>query len=422
MNDSFNPDFLCGLQRSGIVPGLERIRPLLERLDNPQKKFRSVLIAGTNGKGSTAAFLESILRCCGHRTGLFTSPHLVDMRERIRIDGRPLEAERFLEYGLAVRRVLADCKGVDPTTYFETLTAIGFLAFAGEGVDVAVVEAGMGGRYDSTNAMDADISVLTNVSLDHQRFLGDRIEDIAAEKIGVARPGRAFITGVGKGLFDSVVGPGIEDIGAFSRRMGRDFKVTRIDGAIDWQGLGMSLSDARLSLRGTFQADNAALALAAAEAARDLGLKVDECGMRRGIRTTWWPGRFHVVAQNPRVIVDGCHNPGAAGRLVETLDAYPQPRPLVLVHSSRPLKDFSGVLARILPCVDHCIETTIDGLAQTRELARAARESAICDVEVIEPFAAALDRARMVAGLEGTVLISGSLHLVGEALNELRVM
>lgn len=418
MNDAIQFDFLDDLQRSGIVLGLERIVPLLAQLDNPQEGFRSVLIAGTNGKGSTAAFLESILRCAGIRTGLFTSPHLVDVRERIRVNGEVLDAARFVEYGREVRRAM-ESTGTGRATYFETLTAMGFLTFAREGVDVAVVEAGMGGRYDSTNALDPDVSVLTNVSLDHQMFLGERLEDIAAEKVCVARKERAFITGVDDRVYDAVVGPALLRLGALPCRMGRDFHVTRSDGVIHWQGRTQAIEDASLSLKGTFQSDNAALALAAAEALEALGLTIGGDGMREGIRTAVWPGRFQRVAERPNLILDGCHNPGAADRLLETLTAYPESPPLVLVHGSKPQKDFRDVLSRILPLADHCIETTIPGLAGTGELARAARESARCPVEEVPEFPQALERARVKAGQDGTVLVTGSLHLVGAALMEL---
>lgn len=422
MDDTLKLDFLDGLQRSGIVPGLERIVPLLDRLGNPQDGFRSVLITGTNGKGSTAAFLESILRAAGHRTGLFTSPHLVDVRERIRVDGEVLSPERFREIGIEVRRALESHGDGAPTTYFETLTALGFLAFAREEVEVAVVEVGMGGRFDSTNALDPDVSVLTNVSLDHQRFLGDRVSDIAAEKIGVARQGRAFVTGVEPGIYDAVVGPGLERVGAHVLRMGRDFQVSGVNGAIHWRGRRTVLDRAPVSLRGTFQADNAALALAAAEALEDLGLAVGEEGMRKGIATTRWPGRFQVVGDRPTMILDGCHNPGAADRLVETLEASPLPRPLVLVHGSRPLKDYRAVLTRILPLVDHCIETSGEGLEEASVLAEAAREHATCEVESEPDLPRALTAAREAVGPGGTVLVTGSLHLVGAALSELRVL
>ncbi len=413
MDDTSQFEFLRGLQRTGIVPGLERIRPLLARLGHPERRFASVLITGTNGKGSTAAFLEAILRAHGYRTGLFTSPHLCDVRERVRVAGRALPAERFEAYG---REVRASMDPADPATFFEALTAIGFLAFAREGVEVAVVEVGMGGQYDSTNVLDPLVSVLTNVSLDHQRFLGNTVEAIAAEKVAIARPGHVLVTGVSEALHERVVGPALVRIGATAVRLHQDVHVRRDDGRIDWRGRRLALRGARLALKGTFQADNAALALAAAEALADAGWPVEDAAMRTGLARTWWPGRFQKVASRPTVILDGAHNPGAAERLRETLSAYAQARPMVLVHATRPDKDFRAVLSCLLPLCDHCVETTAPGLCDPEAVAEVAREVSACPVEVCPDLGRALALARRLAGEGGTVLVTGSLYLVGAVL------
>lgn len=414
MDDTASFPFLSGLQRTGIVPGLERIRPLLERLGNPHRRFPSVLITGTNGKGSTAAFLEAVLRAQGLRTGLFTSPHLRSVRERVRIAGRALSAELFEAYGLEVRAAM---DASNPATFFEALTAIGFVAFARAQVDMAVVEVGMGGRYDSTNVLDPVVSVLTNVSLDHQRFLGNTVEEIAAEKVDIARPGRVLVTGVTDALYERVVAPALDRIGASAVRLHRDVHVRREDGRMDWHGRRLVLEKVRLSLSGTFQVDNAAMALAAAEALADVGFPVDRDSMRNGLARTWWPGRFQKVASRPTMILDGAHNPGAAERLAETLLAYPQSRPLVLVHATRPDKDFRAVLARLLPLCDHCIETTVSGLCDPEDVAMVARAVAACPVEIEPDLDRAVARARCLAGTRGTVLITGSLYLVGAVLD-----
>lgn len=416
MDDTHEFPFLRGLQRMGIVPGLDRIRPLLERLGNPQRRFASVLITGTNGKGSTAAFLEAILRAQGYRTGLFTSPHLCSVRERVRILGRTLSPERFEFYGLKVRAAMDPS---DPATFFEALTALGFMAFALEGVEVAVVEVGMGGRHDSTNVLDPIVSILTNVSLDHTRFLGDTVEEIASEKVDIARAGRVMVTGVSDALYEGVVGPALRRIGAFAVRLHRDVHCRGHDGRIDWQGRLTSLKGVRLSLAGTFQVDNAALALAAAEALNEAGLRVDPDAMRIGVGRTWWPGRFQRVASHPTVILDGAHNPGAAERLAETLMAYPQTRPLVLVHATRPDKDFRGVLSRLLPLCDACIETTAPGLSEPEMVATLAREVGACLIEVEPDLDLALASACKRAGVRGTVLVTGSLYLVGAVLGRM---
>lgn len=419
MDENSTFDFLKGLQRTGIRPGLGRMRELMERLGHPERAFASVLITGTNGKGSTAAFLEAILASQGYKTGLFTSPHLVDVRERVRIAGRKISQSRFRELGMEVRTAMSGGGKARPVraTYFEALTAIGFLAFATERVDIAVVEVGMGGRLDSTNVIDPLVSVLTNVTLDHTRYLGETVEAIAKEKMGVARRGRPLVTAVTDSLFNSVVGPRIRDLHAMALRLDRDFFYTRRDGRIDFVGREAHVQDIAVSLRGTFQSINAAIALATAEALTRSGLKISVDAMKRGIGSAVWPGRFDKVSDQPVVILDGCHNVGAAACLAETLDCYPLPRPLIMVHGSKPDKDFKGVLSHLAPRCDAVIETSIPGLMEPSVLANACKEVTLqVHVEAIPEFISAYERAVELAKESGTVLITGSLYLVGAAL------
>jgi dihydrofolate synthase/folylpolyglutamate synthase len=422
MDDNLTPHFLDDLQRTGIRPGLGRMRRLMARLGNPERSFPSVLVTGTNGKGSTAAFLDSILRAAGFRTGLFTSPHLVDVRERVRLNGKLLASGLFQEIGLEVLAAMAREPGRTAihATYFEVLTAIGMLAFSRAGVDIAVVEVGMGGRLDSTNVVDPLVSVLTNVSLDHRQFLGNTVDAIAREKVGVARHGRVLVTAVDDPLFDRTVGPALDALGARACRAGRDFRTCRnIDGTFDWIGPdGARWAGLLPGLPGVFQFDNAALALAAAFVLGDRGFKVSREAAVEGLARTCWPGRLQQVAANPVILLDGCHNPGAAQRLAETLDDAPPARPLVLVHATRPEKDFAAVLERIVPRCDMVIETTAPGLAEPGEIvpyAIAAGDGRI-PVESQPDLGAALARARALAGPLGTVLVTGSLYLVGACL------
>ena len=411
--------FLDGLQKTGIRPGLSRIRRLLARLAHPERAFPAVLITGTNGKGSTAAFLEAMLRASGLRTGLFTSPHLVDVRERIRIDGALVSPERFDACSADVRQAMAGGPGerAIQATYFEALTAIGYLAFARENVDFAVVEVGMGGRLDSTNVIAPLVSVLTNVSLDHQHFLGDTVDAIAVEKIGVARRGRPLVTAVDAALFARALAPLLRRRGVPALRLGHDFLLRRSGRRIDWQGRA-ALTDLVLGLPGAFQIDNAALALATVEALADHGIRVDATAIRAGLAAASWPGRIQVVAGTPMVVLDGCHNPGAAARLAETLDEGLLPRPRVLVHATKPEKDFGGVLDLLAPRCDAVIETSAPGLADPMDVLPRAVAAARPGTPVValDDLAEAVRRARALAGPTGSVLIAGSLYLVGAAL------
>jgi dihydrofolate synthase / folylpolyglutamate synthase len=419
MDDTAILPALAGLQRTGIRPGLSRIRRLLARLGHPEGAFPAVLITGTNGKGSTAAFLDAVLRAAGYRVGRFTSPHLVDVRERITVDGRMLDLDAFEALAREVRDAMEAGPSRVRATYFEALTAIGFLAFARAGVDLGVVEVGMGGRFDSTNTCRPVVSVLTHVSLDHVAFLGPTVDAIAAEKVGVARRGRVLVTGVDDGLFERVVGPAAGRAGATAWRAGRDFQATRgPDGRLDWSGRGRRLKGLDLGLAGTFQAENAAQAVAAVVALTEAGFPVGNAAIRAGLATARWPGRLQCVSRRPTVLLDGCHNAGAAAALASTLQADPPTRPLVLVHGSRPDKDAAAVLGALVPLADAVIETTIPGLSDPESLAVVARERArgAVAVEVRRDLSEAVRLAVQLAGTRGTVLVTGSLYLVGDAL------
>jgi len=421
MDDSDLLPALRGLQRTGIRPGLARIRRLMERLGHPERAFPAVLITGTNGKGSTAVFLESILRAAGYRTGRFTSPHLVHPRERVALDGLPLEPERFESLALEVREAMAGPGKSARATFFEALTAIGFLAFARARVGVGVVEVGMGGRWDSTNVCDPAVSVLTNVSLDHTQWLGPTEEDIAREKLGVARRGRVLVTGVGEDLYRQVVRPAMRRLGVTVRRWRDDFDLVRKDGGgMDYHSPARVVRNLHLSLPGTYQAGNAALAVAAAEALEAAGFPVGDAAIRMGLGTAWWPGRFQRVRERPLVVLDGCHNPGGAEALGEALREAALPRPLVMVHGSRPEKDVSGVLERLVPGMDLVIETSIPGLAAPEDLAEIARRhaGARAMIEVVRDPRAAVRRAMALAGPGGSVLVTGSLYLLGDLLRD----
>lgn len=419
MDDTAILAALAGLQRTGIRPGLARIRALLKRLGHPERAFPAVLITGTNGKGSTAAFLDSVLRAAGYRVGRFTSPHLVDVRERVTVDGRMLDADAFEALAAEVRTAMEAGPRPVRATYFEALTAIGFLAFARAGVDLAVVEVGMGGRWDSTNTCRPVVGVLTQVSLDHVAYLGPTVDDIATEKVGVARRGKVLVTAVDDGVFQRVVGPALDRLGARAWRAGRDFTGTRTRGGrLDFAGAGRTLRGLDLGLAGAFQVGNATLAVAAAVALDQAGFPVGDAAIRAGLALAQWPGRLQRVSERPAVVLDGCHNPGAAEALVAALEEDPPARPLVMVHGSRPDKDATAVLALLAPVADAVVHTAIPGLADPEALADVTRAlvAGKAAVEVRPDLREAVGLALALAGTRGTVLITGSLYLVGAAL------
>ncbi|MBM4388335.1 MAG: bifunctional folylpolyglutamate synthase/dihydrofolate synthase, partial [Deltaproteobacteria bacterium] len=317
MDDVSTLSFLGGLQRMGINPGLENIKAVLRALDNPQFKFNSVLVAGTNGKGSTAAFLARILESSGYKAGLYTSPHLIDARERIRINGIAISEEDFERIGRELRRAL---ETIDiRLTFFEAVTAIGFAYFAAKEIDVAVLEVGMGGRFDATNVVLPLVSVITNISIDHSKYLGSTVEDIAFEKGGIIHSGGDLVSGVSHGLYNCVLKPICERENVDSFLLGRDFSYSGFGGAWSFSGRKFELGGIALSLRGSFQGENAALACAAAECLAGRSFDISKESLMKGLSGTEWRGRFEALEENPLFIIDGAHNPGAYARLTETL-------------------------------------------------------------------------------------------------------
>lgn len=416
MDDVLKLGFLGALQRQGIVPGLSRMQALMEAFGNPQLGYPVILITGTNGKGSTTCLVESILRSAGYRTGRFTSPHLVDVRERIQLEGRTIEQDHFDQLGARVRAVI-ESRDIRPT-FFEALSAIGFLAFADHDVEVAVVEIGMGGRFDSTNVANPVLSVLTNVGLDHVGFLGSTREMIAMEKAGIAREGRPFVTGVDSALFESTVGPALSAVGARPVvRSGVDFLCVEGADGLVWKGWNETISGLHPGLPGRYQHENVGLALAAVRCLADSGRFVaDSDACRRGVSEAFWPARFQTVDSEPVTILDGCHNVHAARSLKEELPGLS--RPLILVHATRPEKDYDGVLAQIAPFVDGIIETSFEGGADPAVVANVASRHAAPGVKVrVEPdIPTAIRLGRSMAGHGGTVLVAGSLYMAGAAI------
>lgn len=400
------------------LPTLERIGRLVEAMDHPQRTYPVIHITGTNGKGSTARLITSILAATGLSVGTFTSPHLERVNERISRNGEPVSDED-LAHTIGAVAALDAALGIDPS-YFEILTAAGFRWFADQAVDVAVVEVGMAGRWDATNVADGTVAVITNVSRDHTEYLGEDLAGIAAEKAGIIKPGSTVILGETApalaAVFDRVadeVGAGLvwrrdEEFGAERNRMAVGGRV------VDLRSPGASYEGVFLPLHGAHQGDNAALAVAAVEAffARPLGDEV----VREGCAKTVVPGRFEILGRSPMVVLDGAHNPAGARTTVATLgDFGTDRRVLVLGFLGR---DPDEMLAAfdvgpsdrlVIACRPPSPRAT-----PSREVAAAAARRR-ADVEIIDDLPAALSHALGVAGEDDAVIVTGSLWLVGAA-------
>ncbi|HEX6158896.1 MAG TPA: folylpolyglutamate synthase/dihydrofolate synthase family protein [Thermoanaerobaculia bacterium] len=388
-------DWLDSLQGSGIRPGLGRIRALLRKLGRPQLAYPSVIVAGTNGKGSTSATLASILHAAGYRTGLYTSPHLVDMRERWRIDEELIDP-RLLDESIEALRAAGEALGITPTD-FEALTIIAFIAFQRANIDIAVLEVGMGGRLDATNVVRPVAALITPIGFDHMEYLGNTLRKIAGEKAGVIHRGTIVLTS----NRDPVV---IEVLRKRAAKFGNPFQVIEAhQGAIE------------TPLAGAFQRENVTLAMRAAEALCDRFPRITPQAIRKGVAATRWRGRLERFDHGPaRIWIDGCHNAHAvlAVRpfIEQTLD-----RPRLLVFGIMSDKEVDEVVAAFFPLFDRIIacEPYPPRSADARMLAAKAEAMGIGAIAENDPRAA-LQRA-LESG-ERSIFVGGSLYLAGAAI------
>jgi dihydrofolate synthase / folylpolyglutamate synthase len=392
---------LYSARRFGMRLELERVAGCLERLGRPQARFAAVAqVGGTNGKGSSAAFAESILRAAGLRTGLYSSPHLARLSERFRVAGAELEPAVLLEADRAVAGAAA-AAGVD-LTFFERLTAMAVWAFADSAVEVAVLEVGMGGRLDATTAVGADVAAVTGVALDHQEHLGSTLAEIAREKAGIFRAGQLAVVGA-SGEPEAV------PLLCYEAQRAGVAALTVL------QGEALAAVPQPLGLAGPHQRANAACALAIADhlEAR-LNRRFDEATRRRGLAECRLPGRLEQVASSPTVLIDGAHNLHAARALAV---AVGEARPVLVLAVSRD-KDATGIAATLAGIAAEVVVTATahERAMPVDELARAVRAAApAVPVRRAPDTAAALALARECAGTGGAVLVAGSLFLAGEA-------
>jgi dihydrofolate synthase/folylpolyglutamate synthase len=402
---------LRGGEHAGMRPGLERIETLLEALGHPERRFTLVQVGGTNGKGSVAAMLAAMLRADGRRVGLYTSPHLVSFRERIRVDGAAI-AEDDVADGFEVIATLV--ARVD-ATMFETATALALDHFAREAVDVAVLEVGLGGRLDATTVGVPAVTALARIDLDHQAVLGDTLAAIAAEKAAIVRSGVAISAAQAPEARDVLLARAAA-VGVPLLLEGRDLhvRVTARDLAgqvVDGAGPGWRLDGVRLALLGAFQPSNALVALAAARA-----LGVRDAAAREGLARARWPGRFEVLRARDRLVVlDGAHNPAGAAALAASLEAWFGDAPLTLIFGALADKDARGMLAALAPRARRLILAASSSPRAARPEALRAAAPAGAVVEL----AASAEEALALAGHEPRTPIlgvAGSLSLVGDVL------
>ena len=395
----------------GIRLGLEPIRSLLERLRRPQDAFPSILIAGTNGKGSVAAMTASILTNAGFRTGLYTSPDLVDLRERIRIDGRMIGRR---EMALCAEEVRDEIR--EEISYFEFLTAAAFLHFKERHVEIAVLEIGLGGRLDATNVVNPLVSVITNISLEHREYLGNTLEKITREKGGIVKEGGVCLTAARQaGVVDTLKAI-CRRRGAALYRVGKEIRTTvHRDGTFSYRGLERRHERLVCPLPGRHQVTNAALALGVVELVGSAGFCADDRAVAEGLRKTRWEGRLEVLGRSPMLLVDGAHNPAGVATLCRALKNDFSYRRLILIFGVLGDKDYRTMVRRLFPLADKVILTRPKyGRALPAEALLSVAERFHPDVEVVENSGDALGRAFTLAAAEDLICAAGSLYLVGE--------
>jgi dihydrofolate synthase/folylpolyglutamate synthase len=403
----------------GVRLGLERTGALLAKAGNPQLSFRSYHVAGTNGKGSVVATLAAVLRANGMRVGVYTSPHLVDFRERIVVDDEPIPEDRVIEFA---ERWLPMCDRIG-ATFFEATTALAFSHFADSGVDIAVVETGLGGRLDSTNVLMPSVATVTSVALDHTDLLGGSLEQVAAEKAGIFKAGIPAVIGERNVVLSELLAKHARDAGASAvHQVVPDWSVE--DVAISLSGTCFSVACADPETRGRFrtplvgvhQAFNTATAFAALHAAQELP---DIAEIASALESVRLAGRFQIHDQ---YVFDVAHNPSAAVALAETLSTVALPRPVSAVVAVLGDKDWRGVIGALSRAVDRFICTIAPSAPVERlwnpEAAATFAHGIGAEAEAIADFDAALAAAKLQSG---TVLITGSFHTVGDAMSRLQV-
>jgi len=406
------------LQLFGIKLGLSSTEALLGRLGNPERGLKFIHLAGTNGKGSTAVMVATALQEAGLKVGFYSSPHLVSFRERFLIGGRMPTREHLAPFMARVREVADE---TEPPTFFEFTTALALLFFAQEKVDLAVMETGLGGRLDATNIIRPQVSLITTLSLEHTQYLGSTIEAIAREKAGIIKAKTPVATQELEPEAAGVVRARALELEAPLYRLGQEFKVLVREEGFDYQGLAWNLENLRTGLGGGFQRLNAGLALAGLELLERSGLGIGPEEARRGLERAAWPGRFQIIDRRPLTILDGAHNPQACQTLAGAVKALPRER-LILVLGLMSDKDHPAVLRALGPLADLLILTrpVYQRAAQPQDLAAKARAQGL--EPVVEPeLGPALDRAFASAGPDDLVLITGSLFLVGEVMELLKI-
>jgi len=404
-------EFLYGLERFGILLGLDNITELLDIIGNPQDTFPTIHVGGSNGKGSTASFINGILMQAGLKTALYTSPHLNDFRERIRLNGQMVSKEALISSTEKIRQIY------DPTrtTFFEFTTAVAFDCIADFRPDIAIVEVGLGGRLDATNVIKPEVSVITDISREHEDYLGIGLKSVAREKAGIIKNEVPLVTGASRKDPRSVILEAASRANAPIKEFGKHFWGRRSSkDTFDYQSENLRLDGLVLSMQGSHQIKNASLAIAVVEELRRQGYDIDEQAMRLGIGSTRFPGRFEIVSTDPDVIIDGAHTPEGMRLLKSTFRRlYPGVKPLLLLGMLKD-KNYEDLVKIIAPMASEavCVPPQGNRSLDPEELARIVRSFAVPAIaapDILKGFLL----IRTKASRKDVILAAGSLYMIG---------
>lgn len=406
--------YLYGLQRFGIKFGLTNISNLLASLNSPQRNLPCIHIAGTNGKGSTAAFLASILSKAGYKVGLYTSPHLTSFTERIKINNHEIRKKDVIRLTTLLRN---KAEKIDSITYFEFVTAMALLYFSEQKVDLCILEVGMGGRLDATNVVSPLVSVITNIFKEHEYYLGHSLLKIANEKAGIIKKKSVLITGATQTKILTLFKKRCKNLQTRFYQLGKDFslKIIKQD-YLSYRGMKYKLNGIKIALLGNHQLNNAAIALAAIEILRGKGYHIGDKAIYQGLRNVYWPGRLEIVKNSPLVILDGAHNPVAMKNLKTTLLKYFNFKKLILVLGIMEDKNIKAMMKEIVPFAHKVIlcKPNMDRAASTNTLSSAIQDWKVKYHQIGEVKQATIC-ALSIANSNDLICVTGSLFTVGEA-------
>ena len=413
-------EYLNGLSAKGSVLGLSRMRALLELLGNPQNELKFIHISGTNGKGSVLAYLSTILTGAGYRTGRYISPTLFSYRERIQVDEKVIEKESLAVHVTAIAEAIEkmQAKGEDIPTLFEAETAMAFLFFKEKQCDIVVLETGLGGTQDATNVINTPVlEIITSISMDHTAILGDTLEKIAAEKAGIIKPDTIVVSAAQQPEAEKVITETCRERNCTCQIVSL-LDIRDICCGYERQSFSYrSWNNVVISLAGSYQIQNAALALEAVTALRKTGFSLSDRQVYDGLLNTRWRGRFTVIQKNPTVIMDGAHNPAAAKELQSSLKLYFKGKKLYYIFGIFQDKDYQKVIELTAPLAEHII--TIETRDNPRAMAAKDLAEAVAavnpSVEAADSIQQAVSKTMALAEQEDAVIIFGSLSFLGEA-------